>query len=239
MKCGLITEGKSDQAVLTNILKGQLGIDRSDIVYLQPENFFDETDLNTPSHKMDKSEFSNWLLVKQECINKEKISDFFDNPIDDKKLLIIQIDTAETYIPEYGINKPDKKNNENYVIDVVNLVSNKIDEWIGKNDYNIIYSICVEETDAWILTIYTSDNIDTGLINNPKHELSEVVLPKKFKTMQLKELNNLKAYDKYNKLTEPFRKKKDLKKYSNKNKSLKHFCKLIDEIELKLQEESE
>lgn len=236
MKCAIIAEGKSDQAVLTNILKGQLGIDRSDIIYLQPENFFDETDLNNPNYKMSRNQFSNWELVKNECIRKEKISDFFDNPIDDNRFLIIQIDTAEAHLKNYDVIRPDKKNNDSYVIELRNIVSDKLDEWIGDSEYNIVYAICVEETEAWILTIYTDENKDTGLSGNPKSHLEKFILPKKFKSSKLKEINDLEPFDSNLELSKPFRKNKDLKKYSLKNKSLEYFCSLLDKVNSEFQE---
>ncbi len=230
MKFGIIAEGKSDQAVLTNILKGQLGIDTTDIDYLQPENYLDETDLNSPKYKMTKDKYSNWELVKNECISKEKILPFFDNPIDEQRFLIIQIDTAETHLINYDIKKPDKKNNANYSSDLIKLVSDRIDQWIGITTYNIIYAICIEETDAWVLTIYTDNNNDTSSFNDPKYQLNDVFLPKKFKTLKLKEINEKDASNRCDELTKDFRKKKELKKLALKNYSLKHFCSLLDNL---------
>lgn len=44
MYIGIIAEGKGDLAVITNILKGKLSVDKSDVEYLQPELDFDETE---------------------------------------------------------------------------------------------------------------------------------------------------------------------------------------------------
>lgn len=60
MKVALIAEGKTDQAVLINILKGWSKIDRDDIYCLRPDLEYDNTDLA----QMDAVQFSNWTLVK-------------------------------------------------------------------------------------------------------------------------------------------------------------------------------
>jgi hypothetical protein len=48
MRIGVIAEGRGDLAVLTNIFKGQLGLDSEDIQYLRPEYSLDETETPLP-----------------------------------------------------------------------------------------------------------------------------------------------------------------------------------------------
>lgn len=83
MKVGIIAEGKADQAVIANILKALIDIDRSDLHFIQPEHYLDETDLQNS-----KNTFSNWELVFKECSEKEKIKDFFDSPIELEQYII-------------------------------------------------------------------------------------------------------------------------------------------------------
>lgn len=220
MKVGIISEGKADQAVIKNILKGTIDLDSSDIQYIQPENFLDETDLNNPNYKMNPSNFSNWELVINECKTRTKINDFFESPLLDDKTLIIQIDTAETYQKNYAVTKPDKEDNPNYVEEVRNVVKNKLETLIGINTYKIIYAICVEETDAWVLTIYRNNKGDTGLINKPKEELENEIK----KDKKLSKLKDKKAFQKYDELSKEFSKKKNIKNLRLKNKSLDLFC---------------
>ncbi len=73
MYIGIIAEGKGDLAVITNILKGKLSVDKSDVEYLQPELDFDETDL----YQMREEQFSNWAIVRETCMRRRKLSDFF------------------------------------------------------------------------------------------------------------------------------------------------------------------
>ncbi len=79
MYIGIIAEGKSDLAVIKNILKGKLGIDSSQLQYLQPGIAYDETDL----HNRSAEKFSNWDIVRQSCIERKKFSDFFS--IDERR----------------------------------------------------------------------------------------------------------------------------------------------------------
>ena len=46
MRVGIIAEGRADLAVILNILKGRLGVDRSQVQPLRPEYDQDETDLH-------------------------------------------------------------------------------------------------------------------------------------------------------------------------------------------------
>ena len=43
MFIGIIAEGKSDLAVITNILRGKSGADGSEVQYLQPESDYEKT----------------------------------------------------------------------------------------------------------------------------------------------------------------------------------------------------
>lgn len=220
MKIGIIAEGKADLAVITNILKGVFGIDKSDIIYIQPENYLDETDLSSYNYQININQFSNWELVLKQCIEKDKIIDFFDNPIEDERFLVIQIDTAESELKNYGVIKPIKKGNINYPEEMREVVASKIDSLIGNIFYKIFYAICVEETDAWVLTIYSNESKDTSFFNTPKEKLHEIIL----KDKKLSKLSKLSTYEKYYELSKFFRKTKDLNKFLLKNKSLEIFC---------------
>lgn len=227
MKVGIIAEGKADQAVIANILKALINIDRSDLHFIQPEHYLDETDLSNS-----KNSFSNWELVFKECSEKEKIKDFFDSPIESERFLVIHVDTAEANLKNYDITKPEKKNNENYVQELRDLVLNKITGLLGSHAYDIAYAICVEETDAWVLPIYSNylSNIqETGTINSPKEKLKEII-ENDLKPQKLKELNDKNTYEKYRYISDKMRKNKNLKTYRKMNKSLDVFCLEVESI---------
>jgi len=219
MYIGIIAEGKSDLAVIRNILKGKIQLDSSNMTFLQPELDFDETDI----HNMSKEQFSNWELVKQACVEKNKLVDFFS--VEEERYIILQIDTAEAEEINYEVERPEKRANPDYSRVLRNNVIDKINEWL-ENQFNeqIFYAIAIEETEAWVLTIYTDQKRDTCKYNDPKDELYKVLNRK----LSKKDINKILKCDneleKFDKLSQKFRRKKDLMRYVNLNESLKIFC---------------
>lgn len=219
MRIGIIAEGTTDQAVLENILKG-LGYDESDIIPIRPDLSMDETDKQF--YNIDT--FGGWEYVKKDCIERTKLDEFF--MIADNQSIIIQVDTLEINQTQSLIQKPQKQNNPNYtqelkeyaqtlrqsVIDIIN-------GWL-QNHYQekLLYAICVEEMESWILTIYTKK--DTLNAANPKETLKYVLKGK------------LSVGDKYcyKEISKQFRKKKKLLLYSKLNYSLQAF---IESLSLK------
>lgn len=216
MRVAIYAEGRSDLAVLTNILKGYLNIDQSDIQYELPEYYLDQTDLA----EMKVEEFSNWTIVKDHCVNSEKIDIFF-NTFDDDRFAIVQIDTAERNLPGFDVKLPSKHgiSVDKYCIELRANVIAKINEWLGNFAFEekIKYAIAIEEIEAWVLTIYVKGN--TAKFNNPKKKLYEE-LNRQLNKRELIKLSHKKSFDKYFDLTRKFRKRKDLVKYSSGNESL-------------------
>jgi hypothetical protein len=224
MRVGIIAEGWGDHAVITNILKGLLDINQTDIKYIRPQDpdEIDETDLS----QMQAEEFSNWTIVRQECIDRTKIQDFFDG-IENNKFIIIHLDTDTRFEQGYDISEPKKENTPIYFATLRENVKNKIDEWL-ENQFveNIAYAIAIEETDAWVLTIYT-DSEETGIFPNAKERfLKELnkpnVLSKKDKQKIFSKIDDKFAF--YKILSDDFRKPKKLAQLTNQNLSLKLFC---------------
>ena len=63
MIVGIFAEGRGDLAVISNILKGALNIDRADVRYELPEFELDQTDLSV----MPEQQNSSWTVVKKVC----------------------------------------------------------------------------------------------------------------------------------------------------------------------------
>lgn len=227
MRVAVFAEGRSDLAVLTNLLKGKLNIDRSEMRYELPEYNYDQTDLAV----MPPEQHSSWTIVKSVCEEKTKISKFLDG-IDDNRFVVIQIDTAERNLAGYDVFLPEKvKGDEKrYCNELRPAIINKINEWLD-NSYSdkIAYAVGTEETEAWVMTIYSKDKKDTSHINKPKEAF--------FKHLknQGKHKNILKEQDvfkKYEKLSNPFRKNKNLNSFADKNKSLKLFLDSLDDFQI-------
>jgi len=214
MKIGVICEGHTDRAVIRNILKGLKGIDSAQIVPLRPDYSFDETDLS----QLSSDNFSNWSLVKAECENREKIDRFLS--IEDQDFVIIHIDADCS--DEYGVQKPVK--NSEYSEKMREAIIVKINEWLDNNFQDqILFAVAIEETEAWILTIY--DKKDSTKSADPKAKLKQVLSKKGIKYDH--------THAGFYEISEKFSKNKFFKKekFRDRNKSLDDFC---NEVEDKL-----
>lgn len=107
MRIGIIAEGRTDQAVIKNILRG-IGFDSSVVQEIRPSLQKDETDLQAKNAQT----IGTWQGVKNSCLNREDFEYFFN--ITDNKYIIIQLDTAECEQADFNIKRPKKDNNPNY-----------------------------------------------------------------------------------------------------------------------------
>lgn len=221
LRIGIVAEGKSDAAVITNILKGILKVNKSQFKYILPQVYKDETELNDTAAKKDN--FSNWTLVKQACIDENEINEFLNSQLDEERILIIQIDTAERNLKGYEVLKPEKSKTKKYSAELRTNVIQKINEWLDEPYENIFYAIAIEEIDAWLLTLIHTKKNDTGEYLNVKSKFNKEI--NKNTNRKFKNLLKLKdAFIKYGGLSEPFSKPKELNKARNKNHSLNLFC---------------
>lgn len=221
LRIGIVAEGKSDAAVITNILKGILKVNKSQFKYILPQVYKDETELNDTAAKKDN--FSNWTLVKQACIDENEINEFLNSQLDEERILIIQIDTAERNLNGYEVLKPEKSKTKKYSAELRTNVIQKINEWLDEPYENIFYAIAIEEIDAWLLTLIHTKKNDTGEYLNVKSKFNKEI--NKNTNRKFKNLLKLKdAFIKYGGLSEPFSKPKELNKARNKNHSLNLFC---------------
>lgn len=221
---GIIAEGKSDHAVIANILKG-LGININEQVqFLIPQLNADKTDLN--QNRQNVLSFSNWTIVRQHCIDKKAIDSFFEENylFTENLALIIQIDTAERFLKHYEVIEPPKNNADNYSEVLRENVIAKINEWLGKPYDNLFYAITIEETDAWVLALHEKKNIDTSAYEDPKKQYNKVI---NHKQKSKKERGILKIKDAFRKntiLSSKLATNKGLKTARKKNRSLDLFC---------------
>ena len=229
MRAGIIAEGKSDLAVIINILKGYLGIDRSDIQPLVPELDYDETDLS----KMRVEQFSNWTIVKKRCREGFVVKHFFEG-IDDQRFLVIHIDTAERLEVGFEVAEPRKEDISEYVSRVREAVILKLKEWLGENFYErTAFAVAVEETEAWVIPVFEHRIIETGFSPNPKEKLAGLLnRPNAMNDKDRRRLFQMDEYNKFLELSKDLRKGKDLIKYAERNESLKLFCIELDQFSI-------
>lgn len=228
MRVGIIAEGPSDAEVLASILKGWLGLDRADLSFLRPELGLDETDLNAPSAQR----FSNWEIVKQECVDRTKIDGFLASEIEEDRYVVIQLDAAERGLPHYNVSVsplPDEPPLNDPPLHLAGAILATILEWVGPpTPGRLRAAVCIEEMDAWVLTRFVSSATD--LLPNPKERLDrELQRSNEFSDKERKQLLRLPARQRYAELSKPFRKRKELLKASEKNASLKLFLKMLPE----------
>lgn len=178
MRVGIVAEGPADVAVLMNILHGKLGVERKDVLPIRPELTLDETDLaerrRAGYQPPRPEEFSNWALVLEECGQRENLEAFLESPIDDDRWLVVQIDTAEAALKGYDVRKPDPAAPD-YVATLRALVVARLTALVGPAiARRTRFAVAVEETDAWVLTLFAPGEKDTGLIRNPKKKLEHL-----------------------------------------------------------------
>ena len=227
MKAGIIAEGKSDAAVLTNLLKGKLDIQRSDIQYLLPELEYDETDLSN----MRPEQFSTWSVVRQKCMDNLFLNRFFET-LDDERFLTVHLDAAERMEINYEVIEPPKHNLPGYVEAVRQNIVAKVLEWMqGQYGDRVVLAVAVEETDAWLMTRFSQNEVDTGYLANPKERLfRELNRPNFMTERERRNLFSLPIFKRYLNLSSPFRKPKELEGLITRNASLRLFCEDLDKF---------
>lgn len=201
MEIGIISEGFTDQIVLENILIGFFDNKNLPVNYLQPLP-------NTTG---------NWDKVYKYCQ-----SDDFKQALQYNDLLIVQIDTDFMQRAEVS---------ENYrialqglsTIDIVTAMTQQLVQLIGNDFYlnnknRIVFAICVDCIECWLLPIYypslpkiaakTSGCLDT---------LNKVLPQQEGFSIDAKKANYYQKVSKY------FQKQKNLLTYSGKNPSFEAF----------------
>ena len=233
---GLIAEGRSDCAVIRNILYGLDLIETdNDLLFLRPEFEIDAT-TQFKEVPLKESTFSNWTLVKKDC-KTTKLKSFLltDNIFSEERRIILQIDTAECEETGYEVQRPNK-NEENYTELLRTKIIAKIQNWITDKEVNkgLLYAICVEEMDAWVHILH--ENKDTSKPINAKEAFNKCLIKlratnKKFakKERAIKNQTLFEKYDFYSNDFEKIQKKKIKVKLKN-NRSLEQFIESLSEL---------
>lgn len=212
MTFGIIAEGPTDQIVLENILCGYFNDpDLSEnIRFIQP--FKDNTD------KYGVADHGGWFNVFEYC-RSEKLLELFEQ-ID---YVIIQIDSDKSEDKNYDV----KKTNEEGIKYSTNELTRKIiekfndifTEKFGERfllfKHRIIYAVCVEEIECWLLPLFYDNKIQNA-VNNCIQKLNDRIHDKlKFYIDPDNKSNRGKEYDK---LSKGYLKNKILiAKYKNNN----------------------
>ncbi|WP_442587632.1 hypothetical protein ACSBL2_16430 [Pedobacter sp. AW31-3R] len=171
---GIISEGHSDRAVITNILSGVTGLSDESIIALLPQYKYDATDVAGGRGEI----HGGWNAVKDECNKRVFIDDFLMQDVDDENFLVIHFDTAES--AQYPIAQINK--DANYCSTMREQMIILIKGWLNEDlTDKILHAIAIEETEAWILSLNKIK--DSWKSANPKKKLEHVL---KYKTNKLK-----------------------------------------------------
>lgn len=218
MQIGIIAEGREDQAVLKNIMRA-FGLDGSDIRAIIPSSSLDETDKNGQNHSI-----GTFQGVKNACLSKIDFENFFN--VLDNQYIVIHLDTAEIDRQDFHLTRPPKKDNSVYCTELRTLVVEQINKWLeGKYAEELFYAICIEEMEAWCLTIYLQQ--DTAISADPKRKLGDVLARENLNDKNCRDISDFFE----NKVSKKFRKLKSLKTCAEHNLSLKEF---VESLEKKL-----
>lgn len=222
MRVGVVSEGRADFAVVRNLLKAALDLDAADVQSIRPDLQTDETSRHAPGART----FSNWALVREECEQWAAIEAYLDESLDEPRLVVVHVDTAECHLPGFDVARPDRTA-EGYVGACHGAVLAALRGWTqGRRDAQLVGAVAVEETDAWLLAHYAPERgEDTGALPNPKERLQRAIertnaLSDRERESLQRERNTL---TRYHRLSEPLRKPKALRAALAHNASLARF----------------
>jgi hypothetical protein len=219
MRIGIIAEGRSDFAVLANILSGRLGVRRHQLT-------LDETDLSADRGRQQPDEFSNYSLVLSDCsAPHDKLRSFLDAQIAEDRFVVVHIDTDKCHTPEFGVARPPKKPRsaaDAYTSALRELVADRLETLLGPElRGSVCLAIAVEETEAWLWD--REETRDTGLRADPKKYFRERVVEASRRTSPRAKGRDEKEFEYFDYLSQGFRDGSLLAACAERNGSLGAF----------------
>ena len=157
---GLVTEGRTDQAVIRAILAGYFGDDNIRVTSLNPG---------------DKNKLGGWGQVFQYCNSPD-----FQEAFESKDYVIIHIDTDIS--PQYKIAQIDQDGNYLSPNQLIENVKNKFKSLLDPEFYQrygerIIFAIAVHSIECWLLPLYCED-AEKSEIDNCSARLEKTIIEK-------------------------------------------------------------
>lgn len=204
---GLITEGITDQKVISNILAGYYQDPNISIRPFQP--LLDATDEDKQGSP------GNWNQIFKYC-KSDKLAESF-NHVD---YVVIQIDTDVS--EEKGFDVPKKWDGKDLSPeDLIKRVKERIVSDIDTNLYKlvkdrIIFAIAVHSTECWLLPIYANTKAHKTKTENCLGTLNDYLNRKIKYTIDPKNKDSRK----YHEFSKPYLKNKKLLECSKDNPSL-------------------
>jgi hypothetical protein len=221
----LITEGKTDQIVIENILAGYFKTRDLDVNELQPPG--DETDKNRGQN------FGGWHKVFEYCQ-----SDEFKGAFQFNDYVIVQIDTDVSEEAHYDIPKYENAKDLSpgqLIKKVVEKFKNLMtSEFYAAHKDRIIFAISVHSIECWLLPLYYTDKRKAKTVNCP--DTVDKTLRKKRLTC-LQDKNGKKNTNSYKEISKAYCKHKKLMECYKENPSFKVFIKEVEKRNIIIQED--
>ncbi len=214
---GLVTEGLTDQVIISNVLFGYYN--NPDILISELQPIRDETDRNRSKN------YGGWGNLIEYCK-----SDIFKKAFQTIKYIIIQIDTD--VCEDYDVSK--KEDGEELTPEQLVLkVKAKFIETIGDEFYHnlqhrIIFAISVHSIECWLLPIFYNDNKRSKTVNC-LDTLNQALKKKGFTI----DKNNKNTYY-YREISDVLSKKKSLDKHYQHNPSFAIFIRNLEDLQIDL-----
>ncbi len=223
MRVGIIAEGRGDFGILTRVLRGALGVDEDAVEFLRPEFDVDETD----TFSMSAEQRGNWSIVLDECRERQRIRDFFGAPTDEVKMLVVHIDAAECERPGFDVARPTPPEASRLCERIERMMVGVLE---GEFSDRTCFAIAVEESEAWVLPLYTREP-DTCVVADAKKRLErELNRPNLFSDRERKRLFARSEYDRMREVAKELARRRSLDDAARRNVSLARFVKALVDI---------
>lgn len=214
MNIALICEGVSESKILNHFIE-RLGRDDVTINPIQPK-------LKEVHGKIQQAEHGGWSQVIAHCNDKTLMDAFETND-----LLVIQIDTDACYQSAFGLSSLDDdnqvKNDERLYTDICTHLSKDISpEIYEKYKDKIIFAICFNEIECWLLPFLTTNTKLCNATNNCIHKVNDLLKSKRLGIPE-KDKNCQMAINAYRTILKSAKKKKDIENASKFNYGFQRF----------------
>ncbi|KAA6331642.1 hypothetical protein EZS27_019775 [termite gut metagenome] len=212
---GLISEGVSEHNIIKHIIARFLGDDNCRIRQIQPE-------VNKDGKQ---ASYGGWLGVLKYCREEN-----FNNILSVNDYIVIQIDTDTSEEIGYDV----KKTKENNVLKTGEELYNDICKRLLKNisaekrrEYadKILFAICFNEIECWLLPLYYTDRTKCNTTNciRKLNQKIELKIPDKDK-------NSPNAQRAYQKILKKLRNPEKIKACSEHNTGFRKFVEQLNKI---------
>lgn len=220
---GLICEGVSEINVMTRIISKYLG----DEVFVNPI----EPETKRENGVLVQNGYGGWQQVLSHCNDEtvERILEYND-------YLVIQIDTDASIQAGYDVAPLDAMGHPKdvavYFQDIKNrLLANISDVIQAKYEGRIVFAICMNEIECWLLPLYYSDK-NRCKTNNCIYTLNQALTKKSIGGIPDTDKNSSNARRVYDKILKNLKNKKSIQDCAQYHYGFNELTKQLDKLEL-------